>query len=155
MVLPLLLLLVLATLGYGIAFATQQAVNFAAQRGADVAVVVDPEASDFASTAQGLAERRVALALRYFPGVSADRFALEVVDCDESGLPDATRAESAFCVAGDPADSGRRIVGIALAPRFQSLWPGFPNLGRVGMPEFVRASGQAFVSGPAGDAPGS
>lgn len=135
----------------GIAFATQQAVNYAAGRGADAAVAIDPEldSSAFRARAVAQAERRIAGILAYFPGVTGERFAL-AGGC-ESGPGAGPAEQSSLCVGPDADRPGRRVVTVQLAPRFQSLWPGFPETGLIPTPEFVRATGTAVVAASSAD----
>ncbi|GAB3674755.1 TadE/TadG family type IV pilus assembly protein [Salinisphaera aquimarina] len=146
LVLPVFLLLAVGILFYSIAFATQQAVTYAAQRGADAAVSVSPDVEEFADRARVVAEARIAETLRYFPGVSERSFALQKANCGASAA-DASEVEaSQFCVNSSDADSNRRVVIVRLAPKFRSLWPGFPESGLLGIPEFVRAEGQVVMA---------
>lgn len=154
-VLPVFLMLIVGILYYGIGFATQQAVNHAAGRAADAAVAVDPalDSSAFRARAIEQAEPRIAGILAYFPGGTGERFVLSG-GCDtaaDSGAAD----QSSLCVGPDADRPGRRVVTVNLAPRFQSLWPGFPETGLIPTPEFVRATGTAVVAAsPADDGAG-
>ncbi len=144
-ILPVFLALVLGIVVYGIGFVTQQAVNHAAERGAAVAVAIDPGAADFSALAARRAEAEIARVLGFLPGDAPTLTAKR--DCTgETGGPD-----SYLCISDDL--NAVRQVRVRLSPRFDSLWPGLPVVGLLPTPEFVRATGVAVVAPPASGGP--
>ena len=150
LVLPVFLILVVGVLTYGISFATQQAVNYAADRGAEAVVAINPEldAAAFRTLAVERAERRIAGILAYFPGVSGDGLALSAGCGDDDGVDGEATKQSSLCVVSDGRLPGRRVVTVKLTPTFQSLWPGFPETGLIPTPEYIQATGTAVVPAP-------
>ncbi|MBO9469452.1 pilus assembly protein [Endozoicomonas sp. G2_2] len=146
LVLPLFLLLVIGILTYGIAFATHQAVNYAAQRSAESVTHLDPELdmAAYAARATGLVNERLASVLGYFPGDAPS------VAAAENGCDTAEDSESAaparLCIDTDADVPGRRVIVVELAPTFDSLWPGFPQTGYIPALGPIRATGRSVVA---------
>lgn len=161
-------MLIVGILFYGIAFATQQAVNFAAERGAETAVSVDPDTLvDSDAQVNPLVSRqansRIRGILGYLPGVDnafpadgsrvAANLVTEASACGGSSDDDGAITVS-ICVVDDVANKDGRRIQVRLSPKFEQLWPGFPQPGFFLTPEFVRATGSASVA-EASDANGS
>ena len=150
LVLLAFLVILVGTLSYGIAFVTHQAVSYAAGAGAEAAYVVDPEATvklrELGDRALPLANARLASVLGFFPG-GAPVLTEVRTNC---AARNADVSTSYLCVSAS-SRTGRRVVTVQLAPRFQSLWPGFPETGLIPTPEFVRATGTAVVAASSAD----
>lgn len=143
LVLPIFLALIIGILFYGIAFVAHQAVNYAAESGAEAVVSVDPDAPDFKARAAEQAGARIAGILSFFHGVDGDKTFPLVYQCP--GSDDSKPKVSTICVV--EGGVGARRVVVSLAPRFQEdLLPGFPQPGFFVTPEFVRASGTAIIA---------
>tara|TARA_B100002049_G_scaffold11308_1_gene8056 strand:- start:537 stop:1019 length:483 start_codon:yes stop_codon:yes gene_type:complete len=139
LVLPLFLLLVIGILTYGIAFATQQIVQHAAQRSAEVVTRVDPLADDYNDVARRLVNEELAYWLDFLPVSKPE---VEEV--------------SGFCSGNVPADSarlcigkesGRRVIRVDLAPAFE-----FPLTGYISELEAIRGTGRNVVATDDGSA---
>ena len=146
LVLPFFLLLVVGILTYSIAFATQQALNYAARRSAESVTNIDPQLDMIAygERAAGLVNERLASVLGYFPG-DPPRVATVETGCgdsDESESPPAAR----LCIDTDTDVPGRRVIVVELAPTFDSLWPGFPQTGYIPALGPIRATGRSVVA---------
>jgi len=162
LVLPVFLALIVGILFYGIAFTTQQAVNFAAERGAETAVSVDPDSLvDSDDKVNPLvntqANSRIRSVLGYFPGVDnafpangSKVAATKVADASEcgNGSDDDGSTTVNICVISTTANAGSRRIQVRLSPKFQDLLRGFPQPGFFLTPEFVRATGSAVVAEP-------
>ena len=145
-VLPLFLLLVIGILTYGIAFATHQAVNYAAQRSAESVARLDPDLdmSAYGPRATDLVNERLASVLGYFPG-DAPSVAAAESGCDPLEGPESAAA-ARLCIDTDIDVPGRRVIVVELAPTFDSLWPGFPQTGYIPALGPIRATGRSVVA---------
>ena len=165
LVLPVFLTLIMGILFYGIAFATQQAVHFAAERGAEAAVSVDPDVllidseQNVNSLVSQLASDRIRGVLGCFPGVDevlpesgAGVVAIRVAEESACGDDEEGGTAVKICVVDDGADT--RHIQVRLSLAFDQLWLGFPRPGFFLTPDVVQATGSAVLAG-ASDAAGS
>lgn len=152
LVLPIFLMLVVGILTYGIAFATQQAVHYAAQRSAESVTHIDPtlDMAAYAARATGIVNERLASVLAYFPG-DPPRVATAQTGCGDSGESESS-PPARLCIDTDADVAGRRVVVVELAPTFGSLWPGFPQTGYVPALGRIRARGRNVVGADDGGA---
>jgi len=164
LVFPVFLVILFGIVFYGIAFATQQAVNFAAESGAETAVSFDPDAlADSGGTVNTLVSRRANGRIRgilgFFPGVDgafpangSKVSATQVADASACGIGNSDDGSTTvhICVVSTAADTGSRRIQVRLSPKFEQLWPGFPQPGFLPTPEFVRATGSAIIAGASG-----
>lgn len=159
LVLPILLALIIGILFYGIAFVAHQAVNYAAESGAEAVVAIDPDAvidggNNVTALVKTQVNSRIRTALGYFPGVDeafpADGSSVVAVRvADSSGCRNGGGGKSVtICVVDDQADSASRLVQVRLSPKFGQLWPGFPQSDYLPSSGYVRATGSAMVSNP-------
>lgn len=121
-----LLILFYGIITYSLVFVTQQAVSFAADRGAAEAVTVNPQLPDvqLAATVKPLAQKRINQLLRFLPGSAA-----------------VTSVDTVRAPAGQVHS---RRVEVKVQYPF-SNW-GFPVPAFLPMPNLIRSQGVASVS---------
>ena len=151
-VLPVFLLIFIGALTYGIAFVTQQAVSYAAQRSADSLISIAPglDSGAYETLAARRVEERIASTLAYFPGAD-DRLPQGVsISCD---APDPEGIDGArLCIRRDKPTVGRSSVAVRLAVSFESLWPRFPTTDFISGVGRINATGYVVVTDSGDDA---
>jgi len=147
LVLPAFLILLFSILFYSIVFFTDQSLSHAAQRAADSVVAVDPDAPNFAVTAVEQAQNQLKQSLSLFPGTPPD-LALGTLDGDNRCTTASAGNVGTMCIETPTNGEGQRAVVVQLSAGFSDLWPGFPRIALVAVPDRLSATGTAYVASP-------
>lgn len=145
LVLPAFLILIFGILFYSIVFFTDQTLSHAAQRAADAVLAVDPDAPNFADKAVQQAQGQLDRSLSLFPG-SSPSLSSGTLDEDNRCIAASTGNVGAVCVESATNGEGQRAVVVQLSAGFSVLWPGFPRIALVVVPDTLSATGTAYVA---------